>query len=63
MTERETCETCRFNDELVCKRYPPQMILWPQDNQHPIMYAPTGTQPAISLGMWCGEHKPREAKP
>lgn len=57
----KTCETCRWQDDLICKRYPPQMILWPADNQHPVLYQPTETQPAVSLGMWCGEHQPKDS--
>ena len=57
---RETCETCKFNDDMICKRYPPQMVPYPNDNQHPVIYVPIEVQPAISFGQWCGEYAPKQ---
>lgn len=54
----KTCETCRWRDEHLCRRNPPQLVLWPQDNQHPIIYSPSTTYPMVAPDNWCGEHKP-----
>lgn len=39
-----------------CRRYPPQMALWPTDNQHPVFYTPHPTFPDRNAGdIACGE--------
>lgn len=38
-----------------CRRLPPQMVLWPSDNQHPIMYMPSASWPNVKPDDWCGE--------
>lgn len=55
-----TCETCRFLVGVDCRRYPPQMILYPTDNQQPIFYAPGQAWPYVGAHSWCGEHQPKE---
>lgn len=54
-----SCGHCRFWSGGECRRFPPQAVLYPQDNQHPIMYLPSFSYPdrgATSAG--CGEFKP-----
>lgn len=52
----KTCETCRYHDRGQCKRFPPIMVPWPRDNQHPIMYEPATTWPLVEEDDWCGEY-------
>jgi hypothetical protein len=55
MSERR-CMTCEFFDGGLCRRNPPQMPLWPSDNQHPVMYAPCPSWPQVMPATdWCGE--------
>lgn len=53
-----TCEVCRFFDVGHCRRWPPETVLCPSDNQHPIMYVPSTAWPLVSHDDWCGEFKP-----
>ena len=61
MSERPTCETCRFWDGGECHRWPPTIhpeLRWGDDYQN------EGYWPHISKNDWCGEHEPRpEEKP
>jgi len=55
---RNKCGDCDFWDDGYCKRYPPQLILWPNDNQHPIMYHPYESFPVRhAQDKSCGEFK------
>jgi len=59
MSEKvETCETCRFWQGKSCFRYPPSVVLYPTDNQHPIAYWPTEWRVSTDANDWCGEHQP-----
>jgi len=51
----DRCETCRFNDAGFCHRFPPQLGLYPTDNQHPIMYDAASCWPTVDPIGWCGE--------
>lgn len=53
---KRECVTCEFVDGGLCKRYPPTLALWPQDNQHPIMYVPSESYPTVKANDWCGEY-------
>jgi hypothetical protein len=57
MTEQPTCATCRFLVRNVCRRYPPAPMLYPTDNQHPVLYCVGDYRPVMSLDDWCGEHR------
>ena len=51
-----TCGGCRHMIYNECYRYPPQIVLWPGDNQHPVLYTPYSTRPDVSLETpACGE--------
>ena len=42
-----------------CFRYPPQMVLHPSDNQHPVIYYPVPMRPFVQASeMACGEYAP-----
>lgn len=57
----ETCETCRWWDKRThCRRFPPQLALWPSGNQQPIIYDVFPSWPATLPTDWCGEHQPKE---
>ena len=49
------CRDCKWFDGASCHRYPPQMILWPTDNQQPIVYEPHPTFAFVAWDGWCGE--------
>lgn len=51
----KVCRDCKWCDGSNCHRYPPQMVPWPDDNQHPIAYAPMATFPFVGPNDWCGE--------
>jgi len=56
--ENKSCGTCAYNLAGQCYRYPPTMVLWPNDNQHPITYIPYVTRPNVSnTTPACGEWK------
>jgi hypothetical protein len=60
MTAR-TCQQCHHWHERHCYAHPPQIVLWPTDNQHPIMYAPVESQPGVMEDeRACGEFKDKE---
>lgn len=51
-----TCGDCVYWDGGQCRRFPPQMVLWPTDNQHPISYLPVETFPSrAAREKACGE--------
>lgn len=54
---KRECSTCEFCADGLCRRMPPQTVLWPSDNQHPIAYHPCTTWPNVSATDWCGEWK------
>jgi hypothetical protein len=51
------CGSCRFWFGGQCKRYPPSLVPWPNDNQHPIMYTPVESHPMTKATDWCGEYQ------
>lgn len=55
----EDCTTCHFNRDGFCHRFPPQVTLYPTDNQHPIHYAVGDGFPSAMAGRWCGEWRAR----
>jgi hypothetical protein len=58
------CKTCVYFVATTtdCRRFPPQMVLWASDNQHPIRYDTISCWPTMSPDLWCGEHKLDEKK-
>lgn len=57
MTMRK-CGTCQHMLAGQCYRFPPKMVLWPSDNQPPVMYAPYPTRPGVNAETpACGEWK------
>lgn len=55
----DDCTTCHFNRDGFCQRFPPQVTLYPTDNQHPIHYAVGDGFPSAMAGRWCGEWRAR----
>lgn len=54
----KSCGNCNHRVASQCFRYPPQMVLWPNDNQHPVLYAPYPTRPDVAeTTLACGEWK------
>ena len=51
------CKECDYQQDGLCRRFPPVPVLWPQDNQHPIIYAPAPMWPSVQPTDWCGEWK------
>lgn len=49
------CRDCKWSDGSQCHRFPPQMALWPNDNQHPVIYSPYAAFPDVPPDGWCGE--------
>lgn len=49
------CRDCKWSDGGNCHRFPPQMTLWPNDNQLPVIYNPMPTFPFVRPNDWCGE--------
>ncbi len=56
--EQRECATCQWWEEGKCHRHPPQMVLYPLGNQHPITYTPTSYWPYVLATDWCGEWTP-----
>jgi hypothetical protein len=57
--EDTKCGHCRYWTGGECRRFPPQAVIYPTDNQHPVMYLSSFNYPdrqATSDG--CGEFKP-----
>jgi hypothetical protein len=54
-TDGKVCRDCKWFDGSNCHRYPPQMVPWPNDNQHPVIYNPMATFPFVVPNNWCGE--------
>lgn len=62
----ERCETCRFaktflNLTLSCRRYPPQLIVWPgKDFNDPNGESSECDErfPKVEPDDWCGEYQP-----
>ncbi len=53
-----TCGHCKFWHAGECFRFPPQMVLYPQDNQHPVFYFPTPCRPQVGADCAsCGEFR------
>lgn len=52
-----SCVSCKFFFAGNCFRYPPTLVAWPSDNQHPIMYMPVESRPQVGAKDWCGEYK------
>ena len=58
------CKDCRwYAAGGNCHRYPPQMVLFPCGNQHPIMYATNARFPWVDADGWCGEFAHSFGKP
>ena len=55
MTTINRCCTCRYFAGQECHRYPPQTVLQPTDNQHPITYWPVSFFPHVQGDYGCGE--------
>lgn len=65
MSERETCETCRWWDresnrqstDGLCRKYAPRATVLESDEveEYPVW-------PKTDIRDWCGEHQPREVK-
>lgn len=56
MTDKKACGDCGHWDAGQCFRFPPQMVLFPNDNQHPISYFPAPCQPHVGAEYRaCGE--------
>lgn len=54
--KRRVCGECRHWDNDGCYRFPPQVVLFPSDNQHPIAYSPVPMQPYVAADhRECGE--------
>jgi len=63
----QSCSQCHFwrgepykhgeSESRICHRYPPKPMLYPSDNQHPIMYVPSDYMPQTEARSWCGEYK------
>lgn len=54
--ENEICGNCKYYFiQGTCRRYPPQIHLYPTDNQHPILYDVYSGQPYTTVDSWCGE--------
>jgi NAD-dependent dihydropyrimidine dehydrogenase PreA subunit len=56
MIDREKCGNCKHWDAGVCRRFPPQVTLWPSDNQQPVIYYPSTYAPDVGAEHpACGE--------
>lgn len=55
------CTNCKFweREQGLCKRFPPQVVPQPSDNQHPVIYWPVPMYPNTRGDDWCGEHQLR----
>ena len=53
-----TCGKCKWWFGGECRRHPPQMVLWPTDNQHPVFYVPSASLPNTAADHWCGDYQP-----
>lgn len=54
----ENCGNCRFlHKNALCRRFPPAWVLFPIDNQPPVVYHPQQTYPYMNADDWCGEWK------
>lgn len=57
MSKRE-CASCEFFSGGNCRRYPPRVVPYPNDNQHPVFYTPSEWWPSVSAATdWCGEYR------
>jgi hypothetical protein len=53
---KDKCGQCKHWEAGECFRYPPQMVPFPNDNQHPISYWPAPFQPSVGAEYRaCGE--------
>ena len=50
-----SCGQCKCWFGGQCRRHPPQLVLWPTDNQHPITYMPVESWPTTMADDWCGD--------
>ena len=58
MDKMRNCGHCQHFEAGQCWRYPPQMVLWPNDNQHPVIYSPYATRPTVGVTTpACGEYR------
>ena len=54
---KSECGKCRYWDAGECLRFPPKMVPYPSDNQHPIAYWPTAMYPHVhATDRSCGEY-------
>ena len=51
------CPKCEFFDAGNCRRFPPTVAPWPNDNQHPVLYTPETCWPQVNVKDWCGEFR------
>lgn len=59
VTRGMVCGGCGYWAGGQCRRFPPQMVPSPNDNQHPISYWPAEWFPARKATDWaCGEWEP-----
>ncbi len=61
MSDEPSCLTCKFfkpksGRDGFCRRFPPSVILKPNDNQPPQMFFLSQLNPWVNCDDWCGEH-------
>lgn len=49
------CSSCKWYDQGLCRRYPPQAHMGVTDNQHPIIYVRDFSFPYVDKKDRCGE--------
>ena len=60
MSNISQCGACRHWSDGMCWRYPPTLVLWPNDNQHPVLYTPVSSRPVVAAeDRACGEFERR----
>lgn len=57
------CEDCRWRYGEYCRRYPPQMTLYPSTMSPPLRYEMGEFYPNVAKTDWCGEFSPKTVKP
>lgn len=55
MATLRECRLCRFFDKGNCRRYPPRIVPYPNDNQHPVLYLPSEWWPSVIRDGCCGD--------
>ena len=56
----KNCSTCLYHVKGACHANPPQVVLYPTDNQHPVLYTPITCFPDTAPDDRCGRwsHRP-----